>query len=208
MTRIATALALLATLPLLPAFAAPAKPSPAPTNTKAKLTFKPGSKTPDEAAAPASQPAGSPATAPTPSPAPAPAQAGDPKGPALDESLRAVLGEFYDLLGRGEVDRAYELLVRDSPIAGKKQEVDDLKIKSREAIRLFGGIRGHELLGVEPVGSRLWRVTCISLGEGFPLRWRFYYYRPQETWRLIDIRVDDSLPELFNERREAGAPER
>ena len=34
---------------------------------------------------------------------------------------------------------------------------------------------------------------------GLPLRWRFYFYKAQGTWKLVDLRVDDGLVELFEE---------
>jgi hypothetical protein len=41
--------------------------------------------------------------------------------------------------------------------------------------------------------------TLLSLGKEFPLRWRFYFYKPMDTWKLIDIRVDDRLAAMFDE---------
>jgi hypothetical protein len=52
----------------------------------------------------------------------------------------------------------------------------------------------------------------LSLGKEFPLRWRFYFYKPQDSWRLIDLRVDDKLVAMFDEsedgRPKDAAPER
>jgi hypothetical protein len=37
------------------------------------------------------------------------------------------------------------------------------------------------------------------LNEDLPLRWRFYFYRSENKWKLVDLRVDDGIVELFDE---------
>ena len=49
------------------------------------------------------------------------------------------------------------------------------------------------------VGESLMRRTCISLNADLPLRWRFYFYKSGGAWRLVDLRVDDALVELFED---------
>ena len=49
------------------------------------------------------------------------------------------------------------------------------------------------------IGKSLVRTTCLSLNEDLPLRWRFYFYRNGDQWRLVDLRVDDGIVELFDE---------
>jgi len=49
------------------------------------------------------------------------------------------------------------------------------------------------------VGASLLRRTCISLNTDLPLRWRFYFYKSEGVWRLVDIRIDDGLVELFED---------
>ena len=53
------------------------------------------------------------------------------------------------------------------------------------------------------VGEHLLRRTCLSLNEDLPLRWRFYFYRSGDTWKLVDLRVDDALVELFEDSARA-----
>jgi len=66
-----------------------------------------------------------------------------------------------------------------------------------EALSLFGEIRGFELVETKLVGSALRRYTFLSFGRDFPLRWRFYFYRTEKAWRLIDLHVDDRLAGIF-----------
>jgi hypothetical protein len=82
-----------------------------------------------------------------------------------------------------------------------------LKSKTREAIEVFGTIHGYDLVDSKAIGSRLVRATYVSLGKVFPLRWRFYFYKPDDVWRLIDLRVDDKLTGIFDESEEGKAPD-
>ena len=76
---------------------------------------------------------------------------------------------------------------------------------TQQAVQIFGNMLGHEILRVKAVGTRLVNVTCLSLGKDFPLRWRLYFYKSADTWRLIDIRVDDRLADMFGESAPAVA---
>jgi hypothetical protein len=137
----------------------------------------------------------------TPAPGEAPSTAAQPSSPG---QLAAV---FFTLLQKNEVDLAYAGLTKGSKIAEKPEELRQLKAKTIEAIEVFGAITGYDLAESKAVGNRLLRATYVSHGKTFPLRWRFYFYKPEETWRLIDLRVDDKLTGIFDEpddRRDAA----
>ena len=134
--------------------------------------------------------------APVVAPEPAPSTA----GPITDPAQMAAA--FFALLQKGSVDAAYASLTRGSRIAEKPEELKLLKIKTNEAIEFFGAIGGFDLVESKTVGARLLRTTYVSHGRTFPLRWRFYFYNPDGTWRLIDLRVDDKLTGIFDEPEE------
>jgi len=129
---------------------------------------------------------------------------------------------FFRVLTEGRVDAAYDQLLKGTKIAEMPKDVATLKAKTREAIRVFGDINGCDFVSEQTVGSRinggphLVRLTYISLGKHLPIRWRFYFYNANSsmsypagfgtepvivrgTWKLIDIRIDDRLPDLFEE---------
>jgi hypothetical protein len=146
------------------------------------------------------------ATGATPAPAAAsnsapaePAAAVDLSGP---EAPAQIAGNFFALLQRGDVEKSYGELTRGSKIAERPEDLKTLKAKTREAIEVFGAISGYELVDSKNVGTRLLRRTYLSLGRDFPLRWRFYFYKSENTWRLIDLRVDDRLAGMFDETEE------
>ena len=106
---------------------------------------------------------------------------------------------FFGLLGKGDIDGAYTHLMKGSRIGEHPEEVRGLKVKTKEAISLFGVVHGYDLVDTKPVGDRLIRATYLSLGHELPLRWRFYFYKAEEEWKLIDLRVDDKLTGIFDE---------
>ena len=109
------------------------------------------------------------------------------------------VAEFFRILSEGRVDAAYDQLLQGTKIAEMPKDVAVLKAKTREAIKVFGDINGYESVDVKPVGSHLIRITSLSIAKNLPIRWRFYFYMPLDKWKLIDIRIDDRLPDLFEE---------
>ena len=169
----------------------------APAQEKAKskvLVFPPGAKAPEAAADEPDKAPQRPPSAPSLRSAVAPAvSAGDVAMPAQ------IAAQFFASVRDGEIDIAYATLTKGSKIAEKPEELRVLKQKTKEAIEVFGVISGHELVENKTVGTRLIRSTYVSLGKEFPLRWRFYFYKADSVWRLIDLRVDDKLPGIFDE---------
>jgi len=117
----------------------------------------------------------------------------------------SLIKEFFQLLTEGRVDTAYDHLLKETKIAEMPKDVEMLKAQTREAIRVFGDINGYDVIEDKKVGSgnNLMRLTCISLGKKFPIRWRFYFYNAAASgnsmWKLIDIRIDDRLLDMFGE---------
>lgn len=130
---------------------------------------------------------GEPAASPTPAPASKPA---DPA---------AVISAFFLTLKSGQVEAAYESLVKGTIIAERKENVNSLMESTKKALDSYGPVKGYEVIDSLAVGSALLRLTCISLNEDLPLRWRFYFYKSEGSWRIVDMRVDDGLVELFEE---------
>ena len=137
-----------------------------------------------------------PATEETPALSP-----GDANAPVL------IARQFFASLREGEIDQAYSALTKGSKIAERPEELRLLKQKTKEAIEVFGVISGFERVENKTVGTRLIRATYVSLGKECPLRWRFYFYKADNAWRLVDLRVDDKLTGIFDEAEEPKTPE-
>jgi hypothetical protein len=141
---------------------------------------------------------------PTLAPEPA-APAAAPADPALTapaaegEAPEKTIARFFGYLQRKEVDVAYDQLTRGTKIAERAEDVKMLKSKTKDALSVFGVMNGYDSIARKMVGERLVSYTFISLGKEFPLRWRFYFYKPADAWKLIDLRVDDRLSAMFDE---------
>jgi hypothetical protein len=144
-----------------------------------------------------------PGTPPAPA-EPAPAAAETTTEPDTPERTVA---RFFASVQRGEVNQAYDVLTKGTKIAERADDVKMLKAKTKDAISVFGVIGGYDLAATKKVGERLVSYTYVSLGKEFPLRWRFYFYKPQDTWKLIDLRVDDRLAAIFDEPDERAKAE-
>jgi hypothetical protein len=186
-----------------------------PKPVRKSMSFSPGAITPI-ATKPAAAKAPEKAAAATPKATPSAAakvaqlaaeQPADSSTPSVITSTvppepAQIVRAFFGLLGKGDIDGAYANLMKGSKIGERPEEVKTLKTKTKDAIEIFGVIRGYDLVNIKPVGDRLMRATYLSLGHDLPLRWRFYFYKADAEWKLIDLRVDDKLTGIFEEAPE------
>lgn len=126
--------------------------------------------------------------------APAPAST-----PASNPEPAVLLQRFFESLKADKLDAAYEGLAKDTLVASKAENLEQLKKRTRDALDNFGPVKGYEIVDTLEIGNALFRQTCISLNEDLPLRWRFYFYRAEGKWKLVDLRVDDGIVELFDD---------
>ena len=162
-------------------------------DTKKRMVFPVGSARSTPSATPAQQamtlnPAAP--VAPSQSLAQGPVKAPDP----ID-----VVEAFFFALRSGQVDAAYDELVKGTIISDRKEDVIGLKTRTKQALDSYGPVSGFEPVEMIEIGTCLRRHTCISLNQDLPLRWKFYFYRNASGWRLVDLRVDDGLAELFDD---------
>lgn len=126
----------------------------------------------------------------TPTPSPTTANSAEPT---------ELLQKFFEALKADKLDEAYGGLAKNTLIGSKAENLEQLKKRTREALDNFGPVKGYEIVETLEIGNALFRQTCISLNEDLPLRWRFYFYRSESKWKLVDLRVDDGIVELFEE---------
>jgi hypothetical protein len=158
--------------------------------SRSRMVFQPGQKTP-EGMEPARPGAASPSSAAT---------------TTIDPEIAKRLDGFFGHLMNKETKPAYDLLAKDSLIGERAEDMTALREKTEQAYALFGAVEGYEIVAVKRVGTRLVGITALSLGERFPLRWMFSFYRGKGGWKLIDIQVDDRVAALFGDRK-AGPDE-
>lgn len=119
--------------------------------------------------------------------------------PATNMEPAELLQRFFEDLKADKLDAAYEGLAKNTLVASKAENLEQLKKRTRDALDNFGPVKGYEIVDTLEIGNALFRQTCISLNADLPLRWRFYFYRSENKWKLVDLRVDDGIVELFDE---------
>ncbi|MFY8216529.1 MAG: hypothetical protein ACOVMP_08000 [Chthoniobacterales bacterium] len=171
----------------------------APSAIPRKLTNElPSKATPTPTATPA------PTANPKPSPSTQSVSIEAPAAPDL-RTPEQVAADFFGSLQKDQVDAAYEGLAAGTMLMTKGEQSRDLRARTQSAIDAYGPIRGYELVKTDRVGELLERRTYVLHGDVLPLRWRFYFYKGSGHWQLVDLRVDDSLIDLFDE---AGVTEK
>ena len=139
-------------------------------------------------------------TVPETHPAPSPVDA------KPGQSVDKIVDTFFGLLEKGQIDEAYDDLTAGTEIAKKTGYVGILKSKTTDAVKVFGAFQGYELVGIKNIGTHLMCATYLSLGKNLPLRWKFYFYKSDQGWHFIDLRVDDGLVNMFEETNQRPQP--
>ena len=122
-----------------------------------------------------------------------PAAEPDPRTP------EEVVSDFFSALQKDNVDVAYEGLSAGTMLATKGEQSRELRARTQGAMDAYGPIKGFELVKTDRVGALLERRTYVLHGEVLPLRWKFYFYKGSGDWKLVDLRVDDALIDLFDD---------
>lgn len=117
--------------------------------------------------------------------------------PPPPEEIQKTLSLFFSLLKKDKVDEAFDLVLSNSKMKLSDEDLKRLKNQTREALLTHGPLLNFEIVEQKHVGLALIQITCLGWSENFPLRWRFWYYRPVDKWWLVDIFVDDKIGDLF-----------
>jgi hypothetical protein len=114
-----------------------------------------------------------------------------------------IIATFFDAIKADHVDAAYDTLHAEFQMAGGDQE-KGMREQTQKALDAYGPVTGYELVREEKLGTHLMRRTYILTGETLPLRWKFYFYNPNDRWKLIDLRIDDAIAEWFDDKKGIG----
>ncbi len=129
-----------------------------------------------------------------------PAQSPDTQGKKTQDASapRDAVARFFAALTKNQIEDAYAGLLKGSIILEKSGgEAETIKSRTQKAIDNYGPVRYYVTLDETAVCAELRRITCLSLNEDFPMRWRFFFYEGAEGWKLVDLRVDDAVVDMF-----------
>ncbi|HEY8902034.1 MAG TPA: hypothetical protein VIM61_16610 [Chthoniobacterales bacterium] len=151
---------------------------------------------PPEASTPSNAPKKMPSSVPTPTPAEA--------AVAVKQTKRTpdqIVDEFFAALKADKVDAAYDTLDSEFAMVDRGDQSKTMRAQTQKALDAYGPVVSAEMVKEEKLGTHLLRRTYILAGDELPLRWKFYFYKPADRWKLIDLRIDDAIAEWFDENR-------
>jgi hypothetical protein len=115
-----------------------------------------------------------------------------------ETAVVAECDEIMTRLCRDGVEAAFEKIRSLSPLA--PEELDKLETGTADQLAAigprFGKILGFEKVRTQKKSDSVMECVYLVKCERHILRWRFYFYRPQERWFLNSLTWDDNIKEL------------
>ena len=101
---------------------------------------------------------------------------------------------FFKMVLAGKISPAYDQLFAGSPITEQKpQAVNALKRQTSTVLPLYGRMLGFEKIEEKKIGKSIVRLLYILKLEMMPTVWEFYFYKPADSWYLVNVKFNDEL---------------
>ncbi len=109
--------------------------------------------------------------------------------------------EFFTNLVAGNINLAYKILLKGSPISERKEEIVTLIRETKLSVKLYGNIKGSEFVSSESVTGSYLRLRYLALLETLPMRWIFTFYKsPANGWVVTNVKFDDLSEFYFSDQ--------
>jgi hypothetical protein len=108
------------------------------------------------------------------------------------------IDKFFKGLKAGDYPGSYETFLAGTRLGAQKEKMSVFISKTQEAFGLYGKLNDYEIFDNYSVGSNILVLTYLSRHDVQPLRWRFIYYRPDKSWKLINMGFDDVLLDMLD----------
>lgn len=108
--------------------------------------------------------------------------------------MRAEL--FLTTVIEGQVDKAYEDIIKGSLLEQKTQETALLKQRTSGISTVIGKFLCFEFIKQENYGNSIVRLVYLLKAEFHPLAWEIYFYKPKAEWILIEIKFSTEVDSL------------
>jgi len=95
-------------------------------------------------------------------------------------------------------EKAYAQFLSGTMLGDQKEKTSYFVSKTQEAFGIYGPLKDAELFDNYSVGSNVLVLTYLSRHPVQPLLWRFIYYRPDKTWKLINLGFGDNVYDLLD----------
>ncbi|NJK90528.1 MAG: hypothetical protein HC904_01070 [Blastochloris sp.] len=117
----------------------------------------------------------------------------NPVNPPKEVALK--IEKFFITIQSNRSPDAFKELLTGSSIDSTGPNVDGFVQRTEKAIKEYGAMKNYELFDHRPLTPEFSLLIYFSHLETEPLRWHFYFETKGEAWKLINLRVDDSLDE-------------
>ena len=116
------------------------------------------------------------------------------------EAAKKLVESVMRHVAKGETEKGLlltkpYLIIPDHEFEGV---LNSLRMQAPMIKQRFGSTLGVELSAVEEVGESLMLVIYLQKFEKHLMRWKFYFYRPNDGWVLNTFNTDDKIQMMFN----------
>lgn len=115
-----------------------------------------------------------------------------------DDQLLEQCDLILDTMHTSGVSAAFSHIRKISPLI--PSELDEVEQTTESQINAFkprfGDIIGYERVSSRHIGSSVAECVYILKFENHILRWRFYFYKPEDKWFLNSFNWDDRIQDL------------
>jgi len=107
---------------------------------------------------------------------------------------------FFQFIEKNEIAKAFDILLDNSPLKNKEEQVKNLIEQTKQSIVLYGKVVANEPVSSEIASSSLIRLRYLGVHTNFPMRWIFTYYNsPKFGWIVINVKLDDMSEYFFSD---------
>jgi len=117
------------------------------------------------------------------------------------EAAKALAKSVMDKVEKGKSAEGIDLVKSYLIIPEAEFNVmkNQLALQAPMIEKRFGKTVGVELVGIEEIGNSLLKVLYIQKFEKHLMRWKFYFYKPNDGWVLNTFNTDDKIQYMFKD---------
>jgi hypothetical protein len=121
-----------------------------------------------------------------------------PRIASLPKDVSLKIEKFFITIQSGRSTEAFKEFLSGSAIENTGTNIDAFSQRVDKAVLDYGALRHYELYDVRALTTQFTMLTYFSHLETEPLRWQFFFDTSTSgSWKLINMRVDDSLDEAI-----------
>ena len=111
------------------------------------------------------------------------------------EDYEAIVQKYFSMLAEGKSAEAVDYLFSGNPWMGKagSDQMQNFKTQMVNLSKLVGNLKGKEKIIEEKVGANYAYVVYLGLYDRQPVRFKFFFYRPEGKWRFQNFSFDTSI---------------